>query len=302
MTDYNSVYDFALKNGCTAVFDEPLSAHTSFKIGGNAKLFVVPESDEALAVLLKYCADGNIRTLIIGNGSNMLVSDDGIDAVVILMCRESSGVSCSDGGVVECDAGVSLSKVCRFALDNSLTGLEFAYGIPGTLGGAVYMNAGAYGGEIKDVIIKCDCLTPDGQKKTFTADEMKLGYRKSVFSQNGCVITKVYLKLNSGDYDKIKAEMTDILNRRKLKQPLEYPSAGSVFKRPEGHFAGALIEQCNLKGVSVGGAQVSQKHAGFIINTGGATALDVMTLVKLIQDKVLSETGVLLEPEIKIFN
>ena len=302
MTDYNSVYDFALKNGCTAVFDEPLSAHTSFKIGGNAKLFVVPESDEALAVLLKYCADGNIRTLIIGNGSNMLVSDNGIDAVVILMCRESSGVSSSDGEVLECDAGVSLSKVCRFALDNSLTGIEFAYGIPGTLGGAVYMNAGAYGGEIKDVIIKCDCLTPDGQKKTFTADEMQLGYRNSVFSQNGCVITKVYLKLNSGDYEKIKAEMADILNRRKSKQPLEYPSAGSVFKRPEGHFAGALIEQCNLKGVSVGGAQVSQKHAGFIINTGGATALDVMTLVKLIQDKVLSETGVLLEPEIKIYN
>lgn len=302
MTDYNSVYDFAVKNGCTAVFDEPLSQHTSFKIGGKAKLFVKPENDKALASLLKFCADCNIRTLVIGNGSNMLVSDDGIDAVVILMCRESSSVSYSGDGIVECDAGVSLSKVCRFALDNSLTGLEFAYGIPGTLGGAVYMNAGAYGGEMKDVLIKCDCLTADGLEKTLSADEMQLGYRKSIFSQNGCVITKVYLKLKDGDYDKIKADMNDILNRRKSKQPLEYPSAGSVFKRPEGHFAGALIEQCALKGASVGGAQVSNKHAGFIINTGGATANDVMSLVKLIQDKVLNETGVLLEPEIKYFN
>ena len=302
MTDYNSVYDFAVKNGCTAFFDEPLSRHTSFKIGGNAKLFVIPGNDNALADLLKFCADGNIRTLIIGNGSNMLVSDDGIDAVVILMCRESCGVLYSGDGIVECDAGISLSKVCKFALDNSMTGLEFAYGIPGTLGGAVYMNAGAYGGEIKDVIVKCDCLTPDGQKVTFTADEMQLGYRKSVFSQNGCIITKVYLRLSDGDYDKIKSDMNDILNRRKSKQPLEYPSAGSVFKRPEGYFAGALIEQCNLKGASVGGAQVSNKHAGFIINTGGATAQDVMNLVKIIQDKVLKETGVLLEPEIKYFN
>lgn len=301
MTDYNSIYDFAVKNGCRACFDEPLKKHTSFKIGGNAKLFVVPESDSALSLLLKKCNEDGVRTLILGNGSNMLVSDEGIDAVVILMLREAGEIKLLDETTVYCDAGVSLTRLCRFALENSLSGLEFAFGIPGSVGGAVYMNAGAYGGEIKDVITKCDYLTPDGDCCSMEAKDMALGYRTSIFNKNNCVITGAYFSLKKDSPDLIKDRMNDFLSRRKDKQPLEYPSAGSTFKRPEGYFAGALIEQSGLKGYSIGGAQVSEKHAGFVINKGNATAKDVVSLVEYIKKKVKEDSGVDLEPEIKIF-
>ena len=302
MTDYKSIYDFALANGCEATFNEPLKKHTSFKIGGNAALFVVPQTDNALSAILKKCSDENIRTVIIGNGSNLLVSDDGIDAVVILMTRENGEIRLVDETEIYCDAGVSLTKVCRFALENSLSGLEFAFGIPGSVGGAVFMNAGAYGGEIKDVITKCDYIAPDGVSGQLSKEDMLLGYRTSVFNKNNCVISGAYFKLNKDSQDAIKERMNDFLARRKSKQPLEYPSAGSTFKRPEGYFAGALIEQSGLKGFSVGGAQVSEKHAGFVINKGDATARDVMSLVEYIQKKVKEDSGVDLEPEIRIFS
>ena len=302
MTDYKSIYDFALANGCEATFNEPLKKHTSFKIGGNAALFVVPQTDDALSAIFKKCSDENIRTVIIGNGSNLLVSDDGIDAVVILMTRENGEIRLVDETEIYCDAGVSLTKVCRFALENSLSGLEFAFGIPGSVGGAVFMNAGAYGGEIKDVITKCDYIAPDGVSGQLSKEDMLLGYRTSVFNKNNCVITGAYFKLNKDSQDAIKERMNDFLFRRKSKQPLEYPSAGSTFKRPEGYFAGALIEQSGLKGFSVGGAQVSEKHAGFVINKGDATARDVMDLVEYIQKKVKEDSGVDLEPEIRIFS
>lgn len=302
MTDYKSIYDFALENGCEAKFNEPLKKHTSFKIGGNASLFVIPETDEALSLILKKCSDDNVRTVVIGNGSNLLVSDDGIDAVVILMTRENGEIRLVNETEIYCDAGVSLTKVCRFALENGLSGLEFAFGIPGSVGGAVFMNAGAYGGEIKDVITKCNYMTLQGESGQLNKDDMLLGYRTSVFNKNNCVITGAYFKLIKDSQDAIKERMNDFLFRRKSKQPLEYPSAGSTFKRPEGYFAGALIEQSGLKGASVGGAQVSEKHAGFVINKGDATAHDVVELIEFIKKKVKEDSGVDLEPEIRIFN
>ena len=300
MNKYDSVYEFALKNNCTAVFDEPMSKHTSFKIGGNASLFVTPGDDDALVSLLEKCREENARVFILGNGSNLLVSDEGIDAVVVSMSRENDEISVSSDGVISCPAGVSLMKVCRAALQHSLSGLEFAYGIPGSVGGAVYMNAGAYGGEIKDVIVSCRAITPDGETVEIKKEDMLLGYRTSVFNKNNYVILSAEFKLNKGDPDEIKAKMDDFMNRRKTKQPIEFPSAGSVFKRPEGYFAGALIEECGLKGKRIGGAEVSRKHSGFIINAGEATAADVMALVDYVRKTVKDEKGVLLEPEIRI--
>lgn len=300
MNKYSIIHDYAINNGCKAVFDEPMSKHTSFKIGGNAALFVIPESVEALKKLLNKCKSENVRTFILGNGSNMLVSDEGIDAVVISMCNENDRIEYLGDGKIKASAGVSLMKVCRFVLEKSLSGLEFAYGIPGSVGGAVFMNAGAYGGEIKDVIIESECINSEGEIVTHKIDDMKLSYRSSVYSKSCMVITSAVFQLKEKDQALIKADMEDFMQRRRSKQPVEYPSAGSVFKRPVGNFAGTLIEQCALKGKTIGGAQVSTKHAGFIINIGGATASDVVSLVKFIQDTVKNETGVELEPEIRI--
>ena len=300
MNNYETIYDFAQKNGCLAYYDEPLSRHTSFKIGGNAPLFVIPQSDKALAALLSECRSRGVRIFILGNGSNLLVSDDGIDAVVILMCRENAEITKISDNKIKADAGVSLMKVCRFALNESLSGLEFAFGIPGSVGGALFMNAGAYGGEIKDVVVEAECLTPDGEIVTLTNEQMQFGYRTSVFNKNGYIVLSAVFEMKQEDPQLIKAAMDDFLNRRKTKQPLEYPSAGSVFKRPEGYFAGALIQDCGLKGKTIGGAQVSEKHSGFIINIGGATAKDVTDLVDFVRDTVLREKGVELEPEIRI--
>lgn len=298
--NFDRIYNAALNCGCTAEYDVPMSAHTTFRIGGNAALMVTPSSDEALAEIIKCCRDEGTEPFILGNGSNMLISDKGLDRVVINMCRPDASVRLIDEETVECDAGINLVRVCNFALENELTGLEFAFGIPGSAGGAAYMNAGAYGGEMKDVLVRCNHIDTDGNFGSLSGDELRLGYRTSAYEKNGFVITSLVLKLKKGKRDEIKEKMYELLQRRKDKQPLEYPSAGSTFKRPEGYFAGALIQECGLKGVCVGGAQVSEKHAGFVINTGNATSQDVMSLIKLVQDTVLREKGVMLEPEVRL--
>lgn len=276
--------------------NEPMRAHTTFKIGGEADIFIIPASPAALIYAVKKCNELEIPYFILGNGSNLLVSDGGIEGAVISLSG-INGIS-YDGEKITCGAGAMLSSVCLKALSLSLTGLEFAYGIPGTAGGALYMNAGAYGGQMADVIESAECLTASGEIKTLKKENMQLGYRSSVFKNGGLIIISLTLALKKGDKTEIKAEMDDLLNRRKQKQPLEYPSAGSTFKRPKGYFAGALIEKNGLKGLTVGGAQVSEKHAGFVINRGGATAADVKALIGKIQKKVFENDGVMLEPEV----
>lgn len=276
--------------------NEPMRAHTTFKIGGEADIFIIPASPAALIYAVKKCNELEIPYFILGNGSNLLVSDGGIEGAVISLSG-INGIS-YDGEKITCGAGAMLSSVCLKAMSLSLTGLEFAYGIPGTAGGALYMNAGAYGGQMADVIESAECLTVTGEIKTLKKENMQLGYRSSVFKNGGLIIISLTLALKKGDKTEIKAEMDDLLNRRKQKQPLEYPSAGSTFKRPEGYFAGALIEKNGLKGSAVGGAQVSEKHAGFVINRGGATAADVKALIGKIQKKVFENDGVMLEPEV----
>ena len=277
--------------------NEPMSAHTTFKIGGAADIMITVQSIDELKTALSACKDSDVPFMILGNGSNLLVSDDGIEGAVILLDGDFKAITV-DGETVTAGAGAKLSKLCTVALDEELSGLEFAYGIPGSVGGAMYMNAGAYGGEMKDVALSVTALTADGEVKEYSLEELNLGYRTSIFKTNGEIILFSKFQLHKGERSAIKSQMDDVMNRRKTKQPLEYPSAGSVFKRPEGAFAGTLIEQCGLKGRTVGGAQVSEKHAGFIINVGGATCDDVMNLVKLVQDVVKTETGYFLEREI----
>jgi UDP-N-acetylmuramate dehydrogenase len=238
--------------------------------------------------------------MIVGNGSNLLVSDEGIDGVVIRLDGELRQIALLDETTVYCGAGISLATLCKFALKNGLSGLEFAWGIPGTVGGAVFMNAGAYGGEMKDVVHSVTHISKSGEIGRTDRDNLGFGYRTSVYRQNDCIITGVTLKLQKAQELEIQAKMDDFLLRRTTKQPLEFPSAGSVFKRPEGAFAGALIEQCGLKGRQIGGAQVSEKHAGFIINRSQATAADVKNLIKEIQTKVKADTGYDLECELII--
>ncbi len=285
--------------GCEYIADVSMSGYTSFKIGGNAAIMVFPDTEDKLAAIIEYCSNNSVKKLLLGKGSNMLVSDEGFAGIVINTCKLDK-IELIDETTVYCQSGAALIKLCRFALDNGLTGLEFAYGIPGTAGGAAYMNAGAYGGEMKDVLVKCEHISPDAQKGSFEADKLDLSYRHSVYSKKDYVITSLVLKLKKGNKTEIKAKMDELMAKRVDKQPLDYPSAGSTFKRPEGYFAGALIEQCGLKGFSIGGAQVSEKHAGFVINKGGATASDVMNLIEHCKKVILNETGVTLEPEVEI--
>lgn len=280
--------------------NEPMAKHTTFKIGGAVRLMAFPKSADEIALIVRECNAEGIRYMVVGNGSNLLVSDDGIDACVILLGKDFEEIKLIDETTVFASAGAQLIKVCTFALENGLSGLEFAYGIPGSCGGAAFMNAGAYGGEMKDVLYRCDHIDKNGNAGFLEGDELALSYRHSAYYDNGCIVTGLYLKLKKGDKEEIKAKMQDLIGRRHDKQPLEYPSAGSTFKRPEGYFAGALIEECGLKGTSVGGAQVSEKHAGFVINTGGATCSDVLALCKKVSDKVYAEKGVRLEMEIRV--
>lgn len=279
--------------------NEPMSKHTSFKIGGPAKLFVSPADSNTLSELITNCKNYDIPTVYFGNGSNILFNDYGFDGVVISTSRMTE-ISLQDENIIECGSGVKNSVLCQFALENSLSGFEFLWGIPGTVGGAAFMNAGAYGGEIKDVIVGCEYITADGEIKEMSSDEMDLSYRHSIFSENGGIITKVRLRGRLDNKEVIRTLMDELMDRRRTKQPLEFPSAGSVFKRPEGYFAAALIEECGLKGESVGGAQVSEKHSGFIINTGNATASDVKQLVEIIKETVFMQKGVQLECEIRV--
>lgn len=289
----------AKEHNCKVLENEPLSRHTTFKIGGNARALIVVENANSLSELFKLCTKLDVPNFVIGNGSNLLISDDGYDGVVFRLDGDFKQISIVDENTIKCGAGTTLAKLCKFALDHNLSGLEFGWGIPGTVGGSAFMNAGAYGGEMKDVLESSSYITPDGELGTMSADKMDLSYRHSVYSENRYIITSVTVKLKPDSYEAIRGRMDDFMGRRKDKQPLEYPSAGSVFKRPEGYFAGGLIEECNLKGKQIGGAQVSEKHAGFIINKNNATCEDVCNLIKHIQDTVFEKKGVNLECEIK---
>ena len=283
------------------LLNEPMKNHTSFKTGGDAEVFVIPESINELSTVLSACNKLDMEPFILGNGSNLLVSDDGIKGrPVIQIGKGFDFVRKLDETTLEIGAGTNLTVACRFALNESLSGLEFAFGIPGSCGGAAFMNAGAYGGELKDVLIRTNHIDMNGNIGCFCGDELDLSYRHSAYSAGGYVITSVIVKLTKGDYDAIEAKMKELIGRRKDKQPLEYPSAGSVFKRPEGYFAGALIEQSGLKGKRIGGAMVSEKHAGFIINYENATTEDVVSLIRYCQATVKEKFGVELETEIRI--
>lgn len=294
------IYNLAGILGCDARKDEPMSKHTTFKIGGNADTYIKVNTLSKLSTILKECKDSDVDYMIIGNGSNVLVSDDGIRGAVIRLDGEFRQITLIDDTTVFCGAGASLAYLCKFALKCGLTGLEFAWGIPGTVGGAVFMNAGAYDGEMKNVVHSVSHISPDGKIGRTEKDDLQFGYRTSVYRSNGMIITGVTLKLQKGNVDDIRNKMDDYLERRSSKQPLEFPSAGSVFKRPEGNYAGALIEQCGLKGKSHGGAQVSEKHAGFIINKSHASANDVKNLISEVQTIVADKTGYDLECELII--
>lgn len=299
MSFYNEFCSLCKKIGCEYSTEAILKDYTSFKIGGKADIMVFPDSTIKFSNIIKFVNDNCIPFLVIGKGSNLLVSDSGFRGVVINTCKFDE-IKLVDENTILCQSGVSLSRLCRFALDNSLTGLEFAFGIPGTAGGAAYMNAGAYDGEMKDVLVSCEHMLSDGTVESYSGDELRLGYRHSIYSDSDKLIISLTVRLKKGDKAEIKAKMDELMGRRRDKQPLDYPSAGSTFKRPEGHFAGALIEQCGLKGYTVGSAQVSKKHAGFVINTGNATATDVLEVIDHCRNKVFSETGITLEPEVKI--
>ena len=297
---YNEIALFAEEIGAEVIKEAPMKKYTSFKCGGNASVLIIPNSLETLIKIIDACYLKDVKPFVIGNGSNLLVTDNGINGVVIKIGSQLSEIKLIDDTTIYCEAGASLKSLCMFALENSLSGLEFAYGIPGTLGGAVYMNAGAYGGEMKDVLYSVNHLDETGNEGMLEKDNLDLGYRHSAYTKNGFTIISAILKLKKADKKDIKEAMDDKLQRRKDKQPLEYPSAGSTFKRPEGYFAGALIQDCGLKGYTVGGAQVSEKHAGFVINKGGATSTDVITLIEDVQRTVFEKFGVKLETEVKI--
>ena len=276
----------------------PLQRHTSFRIGGPARRMAFPDSREQLVILLGLAQECGVKPFILGKGTNLLVADEGLDTLVIKTERMSA-IRQLDDVTLEADAGVSLNRLAVFAQQLGLAGLEFAHGIPGSLGGAVCMNAGAYGGEMKQVVVEVAALFDDGVRY-LTGEEAQFAYRHSLFSDVDAVVLGAKMRLVKDDSAQIRQRMDDLIARRKQTQPLEYPSAGSTFKRPVGNFAGTLIEKTGLKGLSVGGAQVSEKHAGFVINIGGATCADVMELIAQVQKRVYQAHGVQLEPEVKI--
>lgn len=278
--------------------DEPMSRHTTFRVGGPADFFVTPTEEEEVRAVVNLLKKENIPYYVIGNGSNLLVGDGGYRGAVIQICKNMNKIRVK-GDMVYAQAGALLSKTAAQALEHALTGMEFASGIPGTLGGAVMMNAGAYGGEMKHILYNALALTKDGEFRVVPADQMELGYRSSVFAKNGDIVLSAQLKLQPGDPEKIRAYMEELKEKRVTKQPLEYPSAGSTFKRPEGYFAGKLIEDTGLRGFRVGGAQVSEKHCGFVINRENATAADIVSLMEQVADRVEAKFGVRLEPEVR---
>ena len=296
---FDAVLNAARRHGVRWETDYPMRKLTTFRTGGPASLLVQPNSEGALQDILQAALSENIPYCVIGNGSNLLVSDEGFRGLVIRIGAEMSGIEELGGGRLRVEAGASMSTLCNAACKLGLSGLEFAFGIPGTAGGAAVMNAGAYGGEMRDVLLSCDHLDSRGNPGAFTGEALDLSYRHSAYSAGGYILTALTLRLMPDSTQAIRARMEENLRRRKEKQPLDFPSAGSTFKRPEGHFAGALIEQCGLKGCRIGGAQVSEKHAGFIINAQEATSADIAGLIAFVRQRVLEETGVLLSPEVK---
>lgn len=280
--------------------NEPLSAHTSFRIGGPAALMAFPRSAEELTLLLREARALHIPTRLLGAGTNVLAPDAGLEELIVCTKDSLLGLRQLEGGVIEAMAGETLAHTAVFARDHALHGMEFAHGIPGTVGGGVYMNAGAYGGELRQICQSVTALLPDGSIREFTGEGL-FGYRSSVFQTNGAIILKACFRLETGEKERIAETMRELMQRRMASQPLELPSAGSTFKRPVGGFAGTLIEASGLKGRGFGGAQVSQKHAGFVVNTGGATAKDVLDTIRLVQQTVQRDSGFVLEPEVRIW-
>lgn len=278
--------------------DEPMRSHTTFRVGGPAAFFVTPQTNEEVKEIVACCKAQKVPYYIVGNGSNLLVSDQGYDGVIIQIFKEMNQITL-EGTVIRAQAGALLSAVANRALDAELTGFEFAAGIPGTLGGACVMNAGAYGGEMKDVLETVTVLTEEGDILTLKKEELELGYRTSVIAKKNYIVLEAVIRLEQGEKTAIKGYMDELREKRITKQPLEYPSAGSTFKRPEGYFAGKLIQDANLRGFQVGGAQVSEKHCGFVINKDHATASDIVELMRQVSEKVEAEFGVKLDPEVK---
>lgn len=284
--------------GCAFLCEEPMSRHTSFHIGGPAELFVTPKNETQTAKILSYCCELDLPAHIIGNGSNLLVADEGLRGAIIAFSKPMSSIV-RKGNTLSAQAGTTLAQLCRFAQQEGLSGLEFAWGIPGSVGGAVFMNAGAYGGEMKDVVISARVLDNNNDIFEVSRQQACFVYRGSSFQKNDQVILSADLALNPDLPETIDMRMKEILEKRISKQPLEYPSAGSAFKRPLNGYAAALIDECGLKGFTVGGAQVSQKHAGFVINTGNATCSDVLILLDSIKSEVYKRKGIMLEAEVK---
>lgn len=279
---------------------EPLSKHTSFRVGGPAELLACPRSEEELAALLRQCARMEVRPRVLGGGTNILAPDGGVPGVVI-STRGLDSLKLSEDGSISAGAGVPLARLAVFAQKNGLTGLEFAHGIPGTVGGGMYMNAGAYGGELSQVAVSARFLTAEGELRTLVGEEMGLGYRRSAFMGLPGVIVSARFRLEAGDPETIQARMRELMERRRASQPLELPSAGSTFKRPVGGYAAALIQEAGLKGFRVGDAAVSEKHAGFVVNLGHASSADVLTLIARVRETVKARSGIELEPEVRIW-
>lgn len=294
--DYSVFTEFCKQAGIDVKLNEPMKNHNGFKTGGSADIFITLGDRELLCTLVETANSLEIPLFILGKGSNLLVSDNGIEGAVVSLSKMDEITI--DGETVTAKAGASLTALCVAVANEGLSGLEFAYGIPGSVGGALYMNAGAYGGEMADVVSHAQFVTSNGEVGTIEKQDMNLGYRTSCFKQNGNIITDVTFKLTKGDKGEIWEKMNTLMGKRRDKQPLEYPSAGSTFKRPEGYFAGALIEENGFKGKGVGGAEVSEKHAGFVINKSGATTKDILDLMSKIQETVLEKNGVKLEPEV----
>ena len=278
--------------------DEKLSSYVNFKVGGPADILLIPKSKEQVIKSVEVCKENKIPFYLIGNGSNILVRDGGFRGVVISLKEVNTIIV--DGDKIEAECGAMLKAVSDKAMENSLTGFEFACGIPGTIGGAVFMNAGAYDGEIKSVVKSVRVMNPQGEISEFTNEEMEFAYRRSRLTNSDYIVLSAELELKKGDYDEIKAYMADLTNRRVTKQPLNLPSAGSTFKRPEGYFAAKLIDDCGLRGLTLRGAQVSEKHCGFVVNKGEATAKDILDLMYIVKSTVLNKFGVMLEEEVKI--
>ena len=279
--------------------NEALKQYSFTKTGGNADILVRVKSEEDFQNIIKYSNDNDIDLTILGNGSNVLISDTGIRGIVVIT-SELNTITLSEDNILTCYAGTTLKELADFCIENSLTNLEFSCGIPGSVGGAIFMNAGAYGGEMKEVVQKVEVFTRNGEKKIYTNEEMQFSYRHSVIQETKEIISKVYFKMDKGNKEEIVAKVEDLNKQRSDKQPLEYPSCGSVFKRPEGYFAGKLIQDAGLQGLTVGGAQVSKKHAGFMVNVNNATCEDYKNLIKKVKEKVLENSGVELECEVKI--